>query len=406
MIIFGYEQKIGDFFIPNGLPPKIIDKMSLMKNPKDVFLNGCYQEDLGLLLPVYHCDTYTNLLYLKNIDFGNKLVGEIQGQDYYYLIVPFGTSNGFVGISKLQINYPFTNSISPKVIRDTKLGKCKIVIDQWSEGHPFDKKWMLNLHKHLDKIGIPREQVYYLTQNDIFQKDYDNHFKDRNKVNIKQLDASEIEIHETFVNGFDMNVHKTIKENKDKFRKKHFMSFNRGEKEHRTSMINFLEKNNLLDLGYVSYAPRNLFLDTDFKSEDEAFNSVADSEWFESGNEFYINSYFNIVTETFFYENTSRFSEKIFKPIIYKQPFLLYSTPFSLRKLKKMGYKTFDSIIDESYDDIEDNKKRLKALNDEVKRLCSISIFEWHYQYKDIEKILTHNFNNFSKTMKRSKIKI
>ena len=29
------------------------------------------------------------------------------------------------------------------------------------------------------------------------------------------------------------------------------MSFNRGEKEHRTSMINFLEKNNLLDLGYV-----------------------------------------------------------------------------------------------------------------------------------------------------------
>ena len=53
--------------------------MSLMKNPKDVFLNGCHQEDLGLLLPVYHCDTYTNLLYLKNIDFGNKLVGEIQG---------------------------------------------------------------------------------------------------------------------------------------------------------------------------------------------------------------------------------------------------------------------------------------------------------------------------------------
>ena len=184
------------------------------------------------------------------------------------------------------------------------------------------------------------------------------------------------------------------------------MSFNRGEKEHRTSMINFLEKNDLLDLGYVSYAPKNLFLDTDFKSEDDAFNSVADSEWFKSGNEYYINSYFNIVTETFFYENTSRFSEKIFKPIIYKQPFLLYSTPFSLKKLKKMGYKTFDGIIDESYDDIEDNKKRLQALNDEVKRLCNISIFEWHYQYKDIEKILTHNFNNFSKTMKRSKIKI
>ena len=69
MLIFAYEQKIDDFFIPNGLPPKVIDKMYRMRNPKEVFNNGCYQEDSGLVLPVYQCDTYTNLLYLKNIDF-------------------------------------------------------------------------------------------------------------------------------------------------------------------------------------------------------------------------------------------------------------------------------------------------------------------------------------------------
>tara|TARA_Y100000592_G_scaffold91152_1_gene150762 strand:- start:2342 stop:3565 length:1224 start_codon:yes stop_codon:yes gene_type:complete len=407
MLIFAYEQKIDDFFIPNGLPPKVIDKMYRMRNPKDVFNNGCYQEDSGLVLPVYQCDTYTNLLYLKNIDFGNKLVGEIQEEDYYYLVVPFGTSNGFVGISKLQINYPFTNSISPKVIRDTKLGRCKILIDQWSEGHPFEKKWMLNIHKHLDKIGIPRKQVYYLTQNDRFQKDYENHFEDKNKINIKQLDASEIEIHETFTRGFDTNIHDTIEKNKDEFREKHFMSFNRGEKPHRTCLVNFLKDNDLLDKGLVSYAPQNLFLDTDFKKEDDAFNSVADSEWFESGNEYYLNSYFNIVTETFFYENTSRFSEKIFKPIIYKQPFVLYSTSHSLKKLRKMGYQTFDGFIDESYDEIEDNEKRLEMLNKEVQRLCNITIFEWSYAYKSMEEILNHNLNNFRfTTMKRSRIKI
>ena len=66
----------------------------------------------------------------------------------------------------------------------------------------------------------------------------------------------------------------------------------------------------------MSYGLRTYFLDTDFKSEDDQFNSVAIQNGFESGNEYYINSYFNIVTETFFYENTSRFSEKIFKPII------------------------------------------------------------------------------------------
>ena len=70
------------------------------------------------------------------------------------------------------------------------------------------------------------------------------------------------------------------------------------------------------------------------------------------------------------------FLKKYSNQLFYKQPFVLYSTPFSLKKLRKMGYKTFDSIIDESYDEIEDNKKRLEVLNDEIERLCNISIFE------------------------------
>ena len=39
--------------------------------------------------------------------------------------------------------------------------------------------------------------------------------------------------------------------------------------------------------------------------------------------------------------------------IFAKRLFVLFAEPFYLKKLKALGYKTFDSIIDESYDDCE-----------------------------------------------------
>ena len=189
------------------------------------------------------------------------------------------------------------------------------------------------------------------------------------------------------------------------------MYFNRNEKPHRTKFINFLEDEKLLDEGYVSYQPKELYLDTNFKKPSESedstgFDSVSNSQWFNSGNEYYIDSYFNIVTETFFEEPALRFSEKIYKPIIYRQPFILYSTPFSLRQLRSVGYKTFGDFIDESYDEIQDHEKRLDALNEEVKRLCSLSLDELHNQYVKMKDILDSNFENFINVLKRTDINL
>ena len=188
------------------------------------------------------------------------------------------------------------------------------------------------------------------------------------------------------------------------------MSFNRAEKPHRSKLVNFLESENLLDKGYVSYKPKKLYLDTDFNrysdnpisvSSNRALEAVNDSKWFMSGNEIYLDSYINVTTETFFVEPALRFSEKTFKPIVYQQPFILYSTPFSLKHLRSVGYKTFNPFIDESYDEIEDNTDRLIALNNEVKRLCNLPIEEIHEWYVDIKEILIHNFNHFKNTLDR-----
>ena len=412
MVIFGYEEQVGEFFVPNGTSPDLIKKMKTKEYPNDIYVNGCFQEDTGLVCSVYQCDSYSNLLWLNDIPFTEKLVSNINEDEFYfYLIVPFGTSNGFLGISgdnanrtQTQINWPFTNSISQRVIDDVNEGKCKIIIDQWSEGHPFDENWMIALHKLLDSVGIPRNSVHYLTQNNRFISDYNNSFSG-DKIKVNQLDYCEIDIFEEYEKSFDCEI------DFDKKRTKHFMSFNRNEKPHRTKFINFLEDEKLLDEGYVSYQPKELYLDTNFKKPSESedstgFDSVSNSQWFNSGNEYYVDSYFNIVTETFFEEPTLRFSEKIYKPIIYRQPFILYSTPFSLRQLRSVGYKTFGDFIDESYDEIQAHEKRLDALNEEVKRLCSLSLDELHNQYVKMKDILDSNFENFINVLKRTDINL
>jgi hypothetical protein len=384
MIIFGYEEKVGETFVPNGTPPEIIEKMKILDEPESVFNNGCYQKDSELVCSVYHCEHYPNSLRLKGISYSKKLVVDIKNEFYYYMINPFGTTNGFLGIGKLQMNWPFVNSISDKVIDDLKLNKCKIIIDIISEGNPFSVLWMKRLYKLIDSVGILRKNVYYLTSNNRFKDDYYLEFKHDSKINIKQFNNGEVVIFEVFKNDFDCEV------NLENKRTKHFMSFNQEKKIHRTKLVNFLKNEKLLSKGYVSYKARGMYLDGPQNRGTEL-----------SGEEFYLDSYFNIVTETEYIEPTLRFSEKIFKPIIYKQPFILYSVPFLLKHLRSLGYKTFHPFIDESYDEITDSEERMRVLNREVKRLCSLSLKEIHKWYIDMKEILIYNFEHFQRAEER-----
>ena len=77
--------------------------------------------------------------------------------------------------------------------------------------------------------------------------------------------------------------------------------------------------------------------------------------------------------------------------MMFMQPFVLVGEPDGLKKLKEIGYKTFDTWIDESYDSIEDNETRIsKAIE------SSIKFFDRpdSQLYADMEKmhnILSHN---------------
>jgi hypothetical protein len=106
--------------------------------------------------------------------------------------------------------------------------------------------------------------------------------------------------------------------------------------------------------------------------------------------EWYANSYFHLVTETFFGPNVF-LSEKIFKPISNLQPFLVFGDYLTLAELRRLGFKTFEPFIDESYDLEKDPKKRMLLLEKELIKLKNMPIEELHNWYYSIIDILLYN---------------
>ena len=85
------------------------------------------------------------------------------------------------------------------------------------------------------------------------------------------------------------------------------------------------------------------------------------------------------------------FSEKTSKALIHKHPFILFSSNGAIRELHNMGFKTFEPIIDESYDLIENPQERLEACIDQAEKLCKYSHEDWLEAHKILHPIVEHN---------------
>jgi len=107
-------------------------------------------------------------------------------------------------------------------------------------------------------------------------------------------------------------------------------------------------------------------------------------------------SYINLVTETDISQYFLFLTEKTFKCMVWKQPFIIWGNPYTLKKLHELGYKTFHPWIDESYDNITDIKSRLKAICQETERICKMDLEEVHNLYQELIPIIEHNYNHFN----------
>ena len=102
-----------------------------------------------------------------------------------------------------------------------------------------------------------------------------------------------------------------------------------------------------------------------------------------------------LVTETVGQGRRLHLTEKTFKPICLRMPFIIVGTAGSLEYLHRYGFKTFESLWDESYDLELDDVKRIEKIAKVLSGLDTLTIQEKQQLYKHSNEILEHNYNHF-----------
>lgn len=211
----------------------------------------------------------------------------------------------------------------------------------------------------------------------------------------------------------------SFEETKSSQKSKNFLSYNGNFRPGRLALVSELVRKNLYQNSYLSFIGGRLIkiekcIDESKKMlpyEGRIFLENYVDDWkpmqididgdekqndiLSSNKSHYLNSYFSIVSETEVDNDVLFLTEKIFKPIAFYHPFLVWGQPKILKKLRSFGYQTFPEMFDESYDDITNNQQRLAMIIDQVERFINLDIEEKDKKFFSVLEKLEYNRNLF-----------
>lgn len=98
---------------------------------------------------------------------------------------------------------------------------------------------------------------------------------------------------------------------------------------------------------------------------------------------------YSVIAETDYDNTLTCFTEKSAKPVIAKRMFIAYSGYKFLQNFRRLGFKTFDCVIDESYDLEIDDQKRYTMAFEQIERLMQMDQQE---VYAKLKPVLDHNY--------------
>ncbi len=104
---------------------------------------------------------------------------------------------------------------------------------------------------------------------------------------------------------------------------------------------------------------------------------------------------YSVVAETCFHDNFAFFTEKTSKPIIARRLFVMFAGRNYLANLRRLGFQTFDGIIDESYDQETDALIRWRRAWEQMQWL---SAQPQDQILEKIRPIVEHNFAHIMTT--------
>lgn len=150
-------------------------------------------------------------------------------------------------------------------------------------------------------------------------------------------------------------IQEQLKRKTKDYAHKDYMCFNFNvdkKDQYRKRLQLSLEKLNLLDKGYVS---ANGYCD----HYPESISKFVDIN-------LVIETSQKIIANTRHPDSLRLTTEKSYRSFLNKKPFLLFGAAHHLKHLKAKGFKTFDCIFNETYDDIENVNERLFAIMKEL----------------------------------------
>jgi hypothetical protein len=300
--------------------------------------------------------------------------------------------------------------LNKQYLKDLKEGNAILLLDQSLEGYQTDWLWEW-FHKDCERFGIPPSAIVYVTGNLNAPEDY-------KKWAWSKADKMKII---GFAN-FEHHIHKMAMRNALHFKWQDTISYKKANeiktynclqkrlRPHRIYLYTELYKQNLLTHGLVSM---NDYGDRPFEIEGQDLDPVLLSaarrrlplEIYNESNQIRPEQYYvdrirdnvcadtwvSLISEASFLDsdNSLFISEKTFKAIACQHPFIIVGNRYSLRKLREMGYKTFDGFIDESYDTLPTHE-RMQAIIESLKKITEIEDkLAW---FDSMQDIVQHNY--------------
>jgi hypothetical protein len=456
-----------EFKTPNGFLPLGYNKYSFPINAFDS-IETIRDEDYVIIVnssndpAVYHKrnSSYPIKLYERGRNLNHILVNDLNEEtintnDVYLLCFEsFSTQVLFEYYS--NENNKIENMISSKLLNLVKkYPNFKIMfVDIWEGSYEHNIEFFKKLNEFLDRNNISDvNKIIISTVNGLIEK-VDNNILNPSGTQRINTFCNDSYINESgkFISELRATKNKEIvskeyiyslqSELKLEKKPKKFLMYNRNTSRlHRPWFVKLLFENNLLDSGYVSLIKNEEFeeyikksnesvseldlIESDFNnlknSYKEYYPLTIDEEdgdtiaWFHnylSRKKEYEETFFSIVGETNAEKNYLFITEKTTKPIMNLHPFFIVGSPYSLKYLQNMGFKTFSEFWDESYDTETNFKIRCNMIINEVKKLCNKSQEELIEMIKNMEDILIfnkkllHSFynNNRSENMFRNNL--
>jgi hypothetical protein len=314
------------------------------------------------------------------------------------------------------------NYVSPQVldrIRNEKNGYILVTIlfEAWVHDEFFDE-----MRKFFNHHDIPLSQVIYATNcyngSEIY-KEYCNRRSLKPEINVEYFPT--FRVHRTDIE-LVLEKYKNVKYEVGP-RKKTFLCFQRRINNHRIALLLNAVQQDIIDsfhismdnkhpddsrpfiedaMGFIRRFPQFEFTQDDVKQANKILPLTLDTKNFSrypmessqfSTEEFYKSSLINIVSETYFFDREIHLTEKTWKPIAFKQPFIIIGARGSLKHIRDLGFKTFNDFWDESYDQLSDID-RMKRIFETVN-----SISKWNKDRKikfteQVKDIVEYNFNH------------